>query len=440
MSVRLGLALLWAALVATTSARAQEDMAAAFAASRFIGYAKAMYVADDKKGGRLDQGTPGFGGKAGVETGSWHGFRLRGAWYVTSDLGLRSDNPRETDAYMFDLDKRPYSLLGEAQLVHEAGGGRLTLGRQEFHSPLINSYDYRIIPNLFEAATFAYRPDARTTLTLAHVGKMSGLDGLVSFAEFRSMSQQAYTSLMVADDGAVDARHGHTLDLSRVVGRRGVWAAGFVHEQEHRLQLWNYLGVDSLNTLYLDGRLKTSWRPEFDALLEAQAYRVSAVGGFRDYLARHGLDASYTLRGIRGTLSHRPGGLSVALAFNRYGGDRQTVTAHGNWGGYPEFVPMPYLYAENDGVSAIARSRLTRLTALLDLGPHGWANHSLLFGHARIDIDERILPGSDIRVNSLLYRGRLGPKLSLRILLEARNSGNARYDNEFVALSLRYDH
>ena len=120
---------------------------------KLSGYAKLMFVADDKKGGRVNQSTPGFGGRLGVETGEFHGFTLLAAAYTTSDLGLRHTDTRRTDAYMFDLDKKPYSLLGEAQINYRAGKTTITAGRQEFFSPIINSYEYRIIPNLFEAVT-----------------------------------------------------------------------------------------------------------------------------------------------------------------------------------------------------------------------------------------------------------------------------------------------
>lgn len=431
----------WLAAVVfpVTSAYGSDSLVSALQSGSVFGYAKAMYVADDKKGGRPNQEAPGFGGKLGAETGSYHGFKLRGAWYTTQDFGLRSGNPRQTDAYMFDLDKRPYSLLGEAQIVFAAGKTTLILGRQEFHSPLINSYEYRIIPNLFEAYTLTQRSSADTTLTLSYVSRMSGLDGLVTFSEFRSMSQQAYTSLMVAANGMVDARNGETLDLSRVIGHKGVWVAGFEYQKDHALRVWNYHGTDTLNTLYLDGKLKSSLSPQLVAMLEAQAYRVSAVGQFENYLARRGLNADYWLHGVKATLAHKPSGWSTSLAYNRFTGDRNTVTAHGNWGGYPEFVSMPYMFAERDGVSAIAGSHLAKFTALLDLGTYGFKDQSLLFGHAHIDIDEAILPGSDIHVNTLLYRAKLTSRLSARIALEARNSGNSRYDNEFVAISLRYD-
>ena len=429
---------LWLGLFWATAVQAENDLADAFTKSTFFGYGKVMYVADDKKGGRLNQSTPGFGGRLGVKTGDFHGLSFKGAIYTTQDLGLRSDNPRETDAYMFDLDKTPYSLLGEAQLGFAAGKTTLTAGRQEFFSPIINSYEYRIIPNLFEAWTLSNRDLPDTTLTLAHVGKMSGLDGLVTYSEFRSMSQQTYTSLIVNDAGQLDTS-GETIDPSRVVGHHGVWVAGLEIEKNHRLRIWNFHGTNTLNTIYLDGRLKHDLNDRIAVMLEAQAYRVTAVGRFEAYLSQRGLNASYGLGGIKGTLTYKPAGLSVSFAHNRFGGNERTVTAFGNWGGYPEFVSMPYLFAEKNTASAIARSRLSKLTAVIDLGVYGLNDHGLILGHASIDTDQRILPNTDILVNSLIYRAKLGSQWSLRAAAEWRSSGNARYDNEFMALSARYD-
>lgn len=403
------------------------------------GFAKAMFVTDDKKGGRPNQNTPGFGGKLGIATGEYSGFSLKGAWYATSDLGLRSHNPRETDAYMFNLEKLPYSLLGEAQIGYRSEQTQLTLGRQEMDSPLMASGDYRIIPNLFEAYTLHNTSLPDTKITLAHVSKMSGLDSLTSFSEFRSMSQQAYTSLMVTADGQIDARRGDILDLSSVAGNKGVWLAGIKYEKDFRLQLWHYQGNDTLRTMYLDGSYRQALDDRLSLQLEAQTYQVAAVGRFKRYLLEHGLNASYGLQGVKATLADKPSGVSLALAHNRFSGNAQTVTAYSNWGGYPEFVSMPYLYAENTGVSAIARSRLSKATLLLDLSAMGLSGHSLLFGHARINVDETILAGSDLQVNTLLYRAKLLPGWMLRLALEARKSGNARYDNAFAAIALRHD-
>ncbi|MDD2741586.1 MAG: hypothetical protein PHV02_04895 [Rhodocyclaceae bacterium] len=404
-----------------------------------FGYIKAMYVADDKKGGRPNQSTPGFGGKLGGETSEYAGFKLKGAWYVTTDLGLRHEDPRKTDAYMFDLDKTPYSLLGEMQLSGKLGKTELIFGRQEFLSPIINTYEYRIIPNLFEAYTLINRDIPETTLTLAYVAKMSGLDGLVTFSEFRSMSQQTYTSLQVAPDGSLDNQGGETVDISKIVGHRGVLATGIEFGKNPQLRLWNYFSADTLNTVYFDARLKARLNQDFSSTIEGQAYRVFALGGFRDYLAQRGLNASYGLLGVKGTLAHQPSGISIGLALNHFTGNKNTVTAFGNWGGYPEFVTMPYLYAESKGASAIVGSYLSRATILFDLGVFGFSEQSVLLGHAHINIDESIQSDSDIKVNTLLYRAQISSKLSARVAIDARHSKNLRYDNEFIALALRYD-
>lgn len=437
--ILLGTILLFAAPSALSQVQASDASSEDTNSASVFGYIKAMYVVDDKKGKRLNQSTLGVGGKIGGETTELQGFRLKGALYTTSDLGLRSSNPKQTDAYMFDLDKRPYSLLGEAQLKYRAGNTEITAGRQEFFSPIINTYDYRIIPNLFEAYTLVNRDIAHTTLTLSYVSKMSGLDGLVSFSEFRSMSQQTYTSLLVTPDGKIDASSGDTLDPSSIVGHKGVWVVGAAYENTHSFQLWNYYGLDTLNTLYVDSQFKQQVSQNLSATLDMQAYQVSAVGRFKDYLIQHNLNASYALYGIKGSLAHKSSGISTSLSFNQFTGNERTVTANGNWGGYPEFVSMPYMYAEDSGVSAIANAQLARLTMLLDLGPYGFKDQSLLLGHAKINIDESILPGSDIQVNTLLYRAKLSTKLSARVLLEARTSEKSRYDNEFMAMSLRYD-
>ena len=423
----------------TLQAHAGELFISALEESKLLGFAKAMYVGDDKKGGRPNQSTPGFGGKFGAETGEYIGFKLKGAWYATTDLGLHQEDPRKTDSYMFDLDKKPYSLLGEMQLSARRGNTALTIGRQEFFSPIINTYDYRIIPNLFDAYTLTNRDIPDTTFTLAYVIKMSGLDGLVTFSEFRSMSQQAYTSLKVASDGAIDAKNGDTLDISKVVGNQGVWTTGIVHGKDNKFQMWNYYGVDTLNTLYIDGYLKSGLNQDFTAILEGQTYQVNAVGGFKDYLTQRGLNATYRLYGVKGTLAHQPSGISVALALNHFTGKQNTVTAFGNWGGYPEFVAMPYIYAENKGTSSIVGSYLSRITVYCDLRVYGLTGQSLLLGQANINIHENILANSDVKVRTLLYRAQLSPKLSMRVAIDARNSKNSRYDNEFVSLGLRYD-
>ncbi len=48
-------------------------------------------------------------------------------------------------------------------------------------------------------------------------------------------------------------------------------------------------------------------------------------------------------------------------------------------------------------------------------------------------------PNTEILVNRLISRAKLGSKWSLRAAAEWWRSGNARYDNESVTLSARCD-
>lgn len=437
---RKNLALLLASILLTIpNVNANENWVAALESSRIFGYAKTMYIADDKKGGRLNQSTLGFGGKIGVETGDFYGFRLKGAWYTSQDFGLNSHNPKKIDAYLFSLNKKPFSIVGEAQIQFNYQNNTVILGHQEISSPIIDSYEYRIIPNLFQAATLTNKYTNNTTVTASYVSKMSGLDGLVSFSDFRSMSQQAYTSLMMTPNQVVDTKNGDTFDLSKVIGNKGTMMVGLSHKEDHQFQAWNYYGIDTFNTFYFDGKLNHKFNRDLSSGLAFQAYRVSAVGKLNSYLTEHGLNADYWLFGIKTTLSHAPSGWTAAFSYNQFTGDQRTVTTNGNWGGYPEFVGMPYVYPENNGVSGIARSRLKKLTATLDLSPYGFKDRIIILGHARINLDESIISGSDIVVNSLIYKAKFTPNLSTRIAAEARNSGNARYNNKFINLSLRYD-
>ena len=209
-------------LIPTALAVYGDDLPDVLKKSNLSGYAKTMFVYDDRVLPKLDQSTFGIGGKLSLVSGDLNGFKAKAAYYVTDDLGLAHSNPRRTDAYMFDVDKTPYSVLGEGSLEYTNGSSSFLFGRQEIDTPIVSTYDYRIIPNLFEAYTYTNTAYPHTALTLSYITKMSGLDGLVSFKHFRSMSQQTYTSLAMTDSQTVDSNDGDTLDISKVSGDQGV--------------------------------------------------------------------------------------------------------------------------------------------------------------------------------------------------------------------------
>jgi hypothetical protein len=406
--------------------------------SQIVGYAKTMLIYDDKKGGRLDQNTAGFGGKLGIRSACLGGVQLEAAYYLTHDLGLNAADPRKIDAYMFDVDKRPYAQLGEMQLSYHSDRLRLSLGRQELHNPLAESYEYRIIPNLFEAYGLDYQISSQWGLSLYYVDKMAGLDALTSYKDFLSMSQQAYPSLMLNAQGEVDTG-ADLLDLSQVVGKQPLWLLGMVSEEPLRLSLWNAYAPEMLNSLYLEGRYQHELGADRALIYEAQAYQVRDLGALEQFLQAKGLNANYSLWGLKFSWKNMLNGITPSLAYNQFGGNAASMTLYGNWGGYPEFVSMPFMSSEQDLASPLPGARLGKLGLTLDLSAYGWSGQKLILGNSWVDVDDDLLANSDIRVQSLIYTHGFGDNWLARLTIEHRQSANERYDNDYITLSLRYD-
>ena len=132
-------------------------------------------------------------------------------------------------------------------------------------------------------------------------------------------------------------------------------------------------------------------------------------------------------------------GTTISVAYDKFTGGSKTVTAFGNWGGYPEFVGMPYMFAENNAASAIANSQMARIAMKYDLSSVGASGHNITIGYSYFDIDEKILRDSDISLVNILYKAKITKKLQAKMLYELRNSKNYRYDNDTLTLSLTYE-
>lgn len=405
--------------------------------SHLNGYGKMMYVHDDRLSPKLDQSTFGTGGKLGVTTDEWNAFKFNAAYYLTTDFGTRSSNPRKTDAYMFDVDKTPYSVLGEASVEYKNGTSTFLFGRQEIDTPIISTYDYRIIPNLFEAYTYTNKTIPDLTLVLSYVTKMSGLDGLVSFKRFESMSQQTYTSLAMSDLSTVDSNGGDTLDISKISGHQGVMMSGFVYDNGFKIQGWNYYCHDVIDEFYAD----VGWSyPISNVILmaEAQGYGVREQGKFKNFLQTLGLNDSYELYGGKLSAQSKEIGITASIAYVFFTGNTQTVTAFGNWGGYPEYVAIPYMFAQDNSVSALAKSKMGKINTTLDLSKMGLNNQTFIVGYSIIDLDDQIMPHSDIDVTNFVYKAKVNKDFAFKAQYEIRQSDNYRYANDMLTLSATY--
>jgi len=402
------------------------------------GYGKMMYVYDDRLAPKLDQSTFGIGGKIGFDTGYWNELKVKAAYYTTNDLGFRNSNPKKTDTYMFDVDKNPYSVLGETALEYKNSSTTLLMGRQKIDSPIVSTYDYRIIPNLFEAYTLTYQSLLDTTFILSYITKMSGLDGLVSFKHFESMSQQTYTSLSMSDLQTVNSNEGQTLDISKISGNQGVVMSGIVYDNGIKGQGWNYYCPNVINEFYADFSYPYEFTKNLTTTFEIQGYSVRELGDFKRFLENLGLNSSYELYGIKLSLEQKDRGITASFAYNFFTGDGKTVTVFGNWGGYPEYVSIPYMFPQDNSVSAIAKSQMGKINFKFDLSKIGWENQIFIAGYSMIDLDESIMPESDINLINLIYKAKVTNALGFKVQYDWRDSQNYRYANDMLTFAATY--
>jgi hypothetical protein len=437
------------------------DLSSALGESKIIGHVKAMYVNDDRKGHRLDWNTPGFGGNIGFETGSFYGLQARAAWYTVTDLGMRDSDFNRVDGYIFDENRNPFSLLGEVGFLYKVGKTAFHFGRQEVNTPMMSSYDARIVPNLFEAYTVNNNDIDDTTLTFSYVRKMSGLDGLVSFSEFKSMSQQAYTSLSFTSEDYQEVNSNfpatYGFESSSVAGDKGVFVTGVKYDKNPTIQLWDYYCPDVINIFYGDISYKYDMGSNLQLTLGAQGYAVNDVGKYKDFLNTGNLkktdgtsvklNSKYQLYGIQSSLLNKTLGLTTTVAFNKFTGDENTVTFFGSWGAYPEYVSMPYVFPQkHDGTgsgqdlaSPITKSKMGKIEFTENLGKLGLPGHFLLARYSKVDLDDSIILNSDMDLVDFLYRYQITKNLFAMVFYQNRDTPNFRYDNDTLTTSVRYD-
>jgi hypothetical protein len=131
--------------------------------------------------------------------------------------------------------------------------------------------------------------------------------------------------------------------------------------------------------------------------------------------------------------------LAAYIAYDRFTGNSRTVTAFGNWGGYPEYVSIPYMFAQDSSVSALAKSQMGKIGVKYNLEKIGLQGQNVIVGYSKIDLDASIMPNSDNDIVNFLYKAKINKSLSLRAQYELRNSKNYRYADDMLTLWARYD-
>ncbi|NLD36971.1 MAG: OprD family porin [Desulfatiglans sp.] len=105
----------------------------------------------------------------GYTTSPWYGFAAAVNFYAVDDLGANGDIANNS-AHRIDASES-VAWLGEAYISYNKGKSTVKAGRQNIKSPLINSDDWAVFPNSFEALWFQNKDIKDTRITAAYVTK-----------------------------------------------------------------------------------------------------------------------------------------------------------------------------------------------------------------------------------------------------------------------------
>lgn len=151
------------------------------------GYIRSGYQSDGEDATDL-----ALGGKLHIETAEWSGISLGGSFYTTNTIGS-SDG---AGVPFFDANNDSYSILGEAYLKGVWGNSILKIGRQEIDTPFLDTDDIGMVPNTYEAALFVNKDFSNTTIIIAHIERMAGVDAEPDPAKFDDIRNNDYIQLL----------------------------------------------------------------------------------------------------------------------------------------------------------------------------------------------------------------------------------------------------
>ena len=265
--------------------------------------------------------------KLSLTTKEWNNLYAKIS--LTALKGLNHDKNKQAMTYIFaktwEGKHNSFALLEEAYIGYKNDFASLKIGRQEMATPYIDSDDYFITPNSFEAITLQLKPLKNTSVDLGYVSKMSGTwDSSFDGGNFHSMSRQPWIhySNGVRDTYPVD-------EVYNIVGKRGISYLGMSYTQEnHKVQLWDFYAHEMFNTImaqydysneYFDFAIQYSTKRDVGKLKDNPTYRVhydvygAKIGS--EIVKNWNLTAAYT-------------GVS----------DDDSLHFFGSWGGFPEFA------------------------------------------------------------------------------------------------------
>ena len=242
------------------------------------------------------------GGWLSYVSPQWHGLSFGITGYTSQPVGHQ--DPEQGGGGLLNGERKGLSVLGEAWLEGSWRGFSLKAGRQIIETPLINSYDVKMIPVTLEALVLTYGMAQGLEISAAH------LTGIKTWTDtvFQPMSRAAGLG-----------------------GEEPVTLAGAVWQpaKDWRIQFWEYFCHQFMNMVYAQADYSLVPAPGLGLTVSVQGLHQQDIG---DSL---GGNFNTGQLGVMGVLNWKGWGLTLGST-----GTSRNHDIVNPWGSYPGFTSI----------------------------------------------------------------------------------------------------
>jgi len=301
------------AFVAADASEQASSVSEMFAKSSHSGQVRFGYLTiNPEVSGENTLDDMAIGGQLKLETASFNGVSLGGAFYTSHSITEPDDDDFNDE--MTGPDQK-FDLLAEAYVNYSVAGLNLRLGRQAIDTPFADTDDIRMTPHTFEALVGDYDLGGGFNLTAGWMTRWQGVDaGYPNDAEFDDMVQDSDGTFML---GGVYA--GDTFEASA----------------------WYYSVVDVADVFYGDIMMPFALSDGITMTLGAQVSFQSDDTNTKT-LAEVGSEIGGTLYGLMVEVA--VGDFTIGAAWDHADVDEEEAL-FGGWGGGPFFTNIDTLVA-----------------------------------------------------------------------------------------------
>lgn len=152
----------------------------------------------DTAGAKTETGAA-IGGEIKFETKEWNRLQFAVAPYFSEKIdSLTGDTAAEINGDYFDSNNESFAYVGEAYVNYAFNTGSVRYGRQKLDNPFINTDEFRMFSNTFNALWLNMNLSKSLTLEAGQVSSWAGLDSATATSgqdKFKRASNDGVSAL-----------------------------------------------------------------------------------------------------------------------------------------------------------------------------------------------------------------------------------------------------